>query len=165
MLERLFRFIGIFFVFLIFAVPAMVPEIAIAIAIIGWPIVYAVMWLFSLGHSLTADLPWAVLEPGSIALGGILFAAFIGIFFGFNGAVAMVISWAPAFLLPGYMLMLGVAVEHDGGWGKYVYDKYQDPGCDLSYSATCHYRPIAGEQLPSFVTPRYKENILQVIPY
>ena len=79
MFERLVRFAGIFFVFLIFAVPAMVPEIAIALALIVWPIVYLVVWLFSIGHSLTADLPWTVFEPGSIVLGGILFSAFINI--------------------------------------------------------------------------------------
>lgn len=166
MLDYLIRTFKIFVVLLIFVAPALAPEIAIAASIIGWGAVYLFLTVAALFHSTSADLPWAFIDPDTSFVILIFVAGLFGLINGGKGVVAMLAAWTPAFLLPGYMLMTGLAVEHEGDWRGWVRTNYIDSACELTSQPSCVYRPIDGRELPSFVAERNNlDHVLNVIPY
>ncbi len=166
MLDSLIRTFKIFAILLIFAAPALAPEIAIVLAVIGWSAIYLFLGIAALFHSTSADLPWAFVDPDSSFVVLIIVAGLFGLVNGVKGVVAMLVAWTPAFLLPGYMFMIGLAVEHEGNWRGWVRDNYIDPACELTSQPSCVYKPIGGRELPSFVAKRNDvEQVLSVIPY
>lgn len=166
MLDYLIRTFKIFVVLLIFVAPALAPEIAIAAGVIIWGATYLFLGIAALFHSTASSLPWTVIDTTESLLILIPVVALFGLVNGFKGVIAMVVAWVPALLLPGYLLAIGLAVEHEFDWTGYVYDNYTDPGCEVSASIPCIYRPVGGRQLPSFVAERNNlNNVLEVIPY
>ena len=164
-MDWLIRFIKIFFVLAIFVAPAFAPAIAIAGGIIIWSTVYIFLGIAATMHSTSADLPWMFVDPATSFGILIVVAAFVGLINGIQGSIAMLAAWAPAFLLPSYMLAIGLAVEHDGEWRGWVRENYIDPACELTSNPHCQYFPLPGRNLPSFVAERNNlDKVLLVVP-
>jgi hypothetical protein len=165
-MDGLIRFFKVFFILAIFVAPALAPAVAIAGGIIVWGVVYLFLGVAAMQHNTAADLPWMFVDPATSFGMLIVFAAVLGLINGIQGSIAMIVAWAPAFLLPGYMLAIGLAVEHDGKWRGWVRDNYVDPGCELTSDSQCVYRPAVGQQLPIFIAERNNlDNVIAVIPY
>lgn len=163
--DWLIRHFKIFFVLVIFVAPAFAPEIAIAGGIIIWGAVYVFLGIAAMMHSTSADLPWMFVDPGTSFGVMIIVAALFGLINGIQGLLAMLAAWAPAFLLPGYMLAIGLAVEHEGEWRGWVRENYIDPACELTSNPHCQYFPMPGKNLPSFVAERNNlDKVLLVVP-
>lgn len=166
MLESIIRTFKIFAILLIFAAPALAPEIAIALSVVGWGAVYLFLAIAAMFHSVSADLPWMITDPEFSATAMIIFAVLLGLINGPQGSLAMLFAWGPALMLGSYMGMLGLAVDHEHGWRGWVYDNYNDPGCELTSEPSCMYTPLGGRQLPSFVAERNNlDNVQLVVPY
>lgn len=137
----------------VFFIPVLAPEIFIALAVIAWPLIYLLIWLASFGHDLVNDLPWVVFNPDRVFWFPILMILlFVLPVFEFNRTVAMIVTWVPMVLLPGFMILVGVAIEYEDGWQKYVIDKYTNDDCRNVAINGCYYQPKAGNNIPSFIT-------------
>lgn len=153
--------------FLISLLPLAVPFAAIAVSIVVWPIVYVVIYFLSDGFDITQHLPWYIADPNRATTMLIVFMTILGLVRGIIGVLAMAAIWIPLFLLPAYLLNLGVAVENPSGWIGYVFDNYEDDCSNSRGHYICEYTPINGRQLPTFVQDNSvgTERVLSVKPY
>lgn len=163
--EDIVRFLKILFVFLIFALPAIFPFVAIPLGILIWTVVYVYLGVASLSYDPTADLPWMIADPTTSVGVLFVFVILVGILNGIKGAAGMLAVWGPAIMLSSYMTTIGLAVEHERGWYGYMHENYIDPGCEVNGNP-CLYKPLSGRQLPSFIADMgNRERVLEVIPY
>jgi hypothetical protein len=153
--------------FLISLLPLAVPSAAIAVSIVVWPIVYVVIYFLSDGFDITQHLPWYIADPNRATVTLIVFMTIMGLVRGISGVLAMATIWIPFFLLPTYLLNLGVAVENPSGWIGYVFDNYQDDCSNNRGYYICKYTPIDGRKLPTFVQDNSvgTERVMSVTPY
>lgn len=140
--------------------PAMAPGIFIAIGAILWPTVYVGIAFFSLFHSLSTDLPWIVVSDtwfAQFVFVIITVTIFTLLVFGSDELPAMLITYIAAWLLPGWMLLWGVAVaSDDGSWGRYRLAHYNSQN-------DYYYTPKPGFNIPSFEI-NSKDEIIKVVP-
>jgi len=152
---------------LVSIIPLASPGAMIILSAIVWPIVYGIIYFLSSGFDLTQSLPWYVADPERATANLIVFFALLGLVRGPAGSLAMLSIWVPIFMLPTFLLNLGVAVENKAGWIGYVYDNYQDNCSDLGNSYVCKYTPLDGRKIPTFVQDNSvgREKVLSVTPY
>ena len=148
------------------ASPLLSPVVALFGSVFVWTPVYIFLAACALFHNSAADLPWMVTDQTAnpwIAVLGMAIVGFLllrGI-----GMMVMVGFWTPIFLLSSYMVFIGLAVNHPGGWTGYVYDNYQDTTCELTGDwGHCVHVPLPGKHLPTFIDT-IKGKIKEVIPY
>lgn len=153
--------------------PAFWPGIASAIGAAVWAVVYGGMWLhaqsFDAATQLPVVLPWNQ-DDGWIPWAIVLMGVGAGIK-GIRGAAAMAIVWIPMLLWPSFQIGLGTAVTASSPqdyWNKHwTHECYDDastaPDWDGKYASICKYTPIAGNNLPNFITDPYGK-VLSVFP-
>ena len=151
---------------LISMIPLAFPGAMIIIAMIVWPIVYAIIYYASIGFDSMQHLPWYIADPERATGTLIVIVAVIGLVRGIAGSLAMLAIWVPVFLMPAWLLNLGVAVEHHSGWSGYVLENYND-NCSSFGRYTCEYSPLDGRALPTFVQDASigSDRIIKVKPY
>lgn len=152
---------------LITLIPLANPRFMIITAALIWPIVYGLTYFFSQGFDSTQHLPWYVADPNRATAFLIFFVGMLGILRGIPGIAGMLAVWVPIFLMPAWLLHLGVAVEHSSGWSGYVFDNYQDKCSNRRQSYVCEYYPLNDQPLPTFVQDESigQERIMAVRPY
>lgn len=163
MVEHLKQSLGWLFFFLIVAIPALAPEIFIAIGLVGWGITYFVLLIASIGADHTNTIPWMVVDPDRYTWLLLFLAMFVGLINGAKGVAGMFCFYAPLIFLPGFMLNIGLAVENRHGLDGHLVDNYNDPGCEIGSNGTwipysqrgdCIHYPKSGVPYPAFVTNR-----------
>ena len=155
-MESLKRIAVVFGLLCLIGIPAFVPELFIGISIIAWPIAYVVIWIMSIGADPSNTVPWVVYDTSGHWFAMLIFFGMLGLVNGGRGVLAMLLTWGPAVMLPGYLIAMGVAAENDRGWTGYMYDNYQDSACELRpnglYDGPCVHVPVPGLNLPIFAT-------------
>jgi hypothetical protein len=158
---------------LIFTFPVWAPEAFIALGLMVWTAVYAVCWVASIGSNMSDTLPWMLVSPDRSIWSTLIFIALLGLLAGPRGSLAMLAVYAPAWILPLWLLYCGVAIEYNGGWERYLLDNYDHGDCSAITTVKpspgnmdCKYQPLLGHRLPSFVARETEHGrIMLVIPY
>jgi hypothetical protein len=153
-----------------FMLPLLIPEAAMIISLLVWPLVYLVIAIAAIFHSSSQSLPWYVDGQGGALLAAVLFLIFIGgVLRGGVGLLTMAVTWIPVFMLPSFMMLVGVAVHHENSWRGYKRTQYVER-CDKQANIykdpdICNYTPVTGKKLPSFRENNTEDKILSVTPY
>lgn len=139
--------------------PALAPEFFLMVGIIVWPCVYIGIAILSMFHSLSSDLPWIVVQSSWFAqlmLVVMVVTVFTALVFGSEALPAMLVNYIAVFFLPGWMLLVGVAVSNeDGSWIAYRQQHYNQIDCCYNYV------PKPGFDIPSFEVDT-DDNVIRV---
>lgn len=158
----------IFFIVFVFAIPLFAPEVFVITGLIAWPIIYLGMWIASFGFDATTSLPWYFSDHFSVGLAviQIFILAGIGLFIrGVIGTIAMVITWFPLLLMPGFLISIGVGTNEP--WDEYKELHYMETKCIVMETGGdwCTYNPKENKNLPSFIEDNDTNKIIRVIGY
>lgn len=147
---------------LVVAIPLLAPGFFIAIGMIAWPIVYLIVYMASIGHDLTNTIPWMVPQDLTFWPYLIILMLFGLVLRGPIGSVALLVAWGPFFVLPAFLVMIGMATVNEHGWSGYLVENYDEGGCQADWAATpngygkhpvyCLYSPKPGRNIPAFLT-------------
>ena len=161
MLNHLKQTLGWAIFFFVVLLPAMAPEIFIAVSVIGWGITYIFLLFASIGSDPTNTLPWLVADPDRYTWFLVLLAMGFGLLNGVRGMLGMLFFYGPMIFLPGFMVAIGLGVENTHGWDGHIRDNYYDAACEMGTDGlrlhtglrdNCVHAPKAGTPYPIYVT-------------
>lgn len=169
MIEHLKQTLGWFVFLLVVLLPALAPEIFIALSVIGWGITYVYLFFAGIGSDPTNTLPWIVADPDRYTWSILIIAMMFGLINGVKGSLGMFFFYAPMIFLPGFMVAVGLGVENKYGWDGHVRDNYYDAACEMGSNGimlrdglrdNCVHTPKPGNPYPVFVTDSMGEVVM-----
>lgn len=142
----------------IIVLPALAPEASIIVSGIWWTLFYTCEVIAYWSFDITREIPSFVSEVGSGTWICLLVLALAGLLGGVLGVVAMIVTYAPLFLLGSFQLMYGIAVPMtQDQWIEQNYVQvYNAKTCKYpsdpfhGSNSKCEYVPKPGLKLPSF---------------
>lgn len=161
MWENIKQTAGWAIVFFVALIPALAPEIFIALSVIGWGITYVYLFFAGIGADVTNTLPWIVADPDRHTWGLLLLAAVFGLINGFPGMLGMISFYGPMIFLSSFMIWVGLGVENKHGWDGHLQDNYYDAACEMGADGlrlhkglrdNCVHQPKDGTPYPIYIT-------------